>query len=371
MISVPVLPRHFQLSLSPLSVWAAPKRSCFSSCLFSTSFHSGLGSYRCFYVSDSIIRMSLVSLNVLVHAQMVGHASEFGLDQNGKSCQCRQVFILYYSCCFRCAAKAESETVRFPACHHSRIMAFGSSCENIVSEAFAFIDFFVLFFPGLLAFSLVFQWFSFLFFQFPPPFRTLLFWYWKCRYCSWWDYKYDWGLLEPGHLLLRSNMKFSPAFYYWAIASNFILRCSWALAVSPNVATSDDLVLFVLQMAEIFRRMQWFIIRVEWESCTTASSSMPVALKTRYTVKSPRSSQASPFFFCVGVMSIWCVFRMAQEPKIIICIRLKSLLLLESLSDNLRLDIVCSWITTHANLRCMQSGLCFTVIHQRVKNELM
>ena len=45
-------------------------------------------------------------------------------------------------------------------------------------------------------------------------------------------------------------------------------------------------------MAEIFRRVQWFMIRVEWELCTQASSSAPVVLKTRFTVtSSPRPSQ--------------------------------------------------------------------------------
>lgn len=113
------------------------------------------------------------------------------------------------------------------------------------------------------------------------------------RYCSWWDLRFDWGLLEPGQLLLRSNMKFSRAFYYWAIISNFILRCSWGLALSPNVGTSNDLVLFLLQMAEIFRRVQWFIIRVEWESRSNMSSAFPLVLKTRFTVQISRSSHVS------------------------------------------------------------------------------
>jgi hypothetical protein len=51
------------------------------------------------------------------------------------------------------------------------------------------------------------------------------------------------------------------------------------------------MLLFALQMAEIFRRVQWFMIRVEWELCTKASSSVPVVLKTRFTVTSPRPSQ--------------------------------------------------------------------------------
>jgi hypothetical protein len=44
-------------------------------------------------------------------------------------------------------------------------------------------------------------------------------------------------------------------------------------------------------MAEVFRRVQWFMIRVEWELCTKAIGSVPVVLKTRFTVTSPRPSQ--------------------------------------------------------------------------------
>ena len=119
----------------------------------------------------------------------------------------------------------------------------------------------------------------------------------QCRYCSWWDYRFDWGLLQPDTRLLRSNLKFSRSFYYWAILSNFILRCSWALAMSPNVGSSDDLFLFALQMAEIFRRIQWFVIRVEWESYQHPTASHHMTLKTRYTVTSPRSSMASSAVF--------------------------------------------------------------------------
>ena len=112
---------------------------------------------------------------------------------------------------------------------------------------------------------------------------------------------YDWGLLQPGQRLLRPELKFSRIFYYWAIMSNIILRCSWAVALSPNVGTSNDLLLFVLQIAEIFRRMQWFVIRVEWESYKTASTANPLQLKTRFTVSSPRSSQAC-FFLLLALL---------------------------------------------------------------------
>ena len=134
------------------------------------------------------------------------------------------------------------------------------------------------------------------------PFSIYLFWFLiRIRYCCWWDMTYDWGLLQPGQRLLRPELKFSRIFYYWAIMSNIILRCSWAVALSPNVGTSNDLLLFVLQIAEIFRRMQWFVIRVEWESNKTASTANPLQLKTRFTVSSPRSSQAC-FFLLLALL---------------------------------------------------------------------
>jgi hypothetical protein len=111
------------------------------------------------------------------------------------------------------------------------------------------------------------------------------------RYCSWWDLRCDWGLLQPGQLL-RSNIKFPRAFYYWAIASNILLRCAWASAMSPNIVTSSDLVLFALQMAEIFRRMQWFMIRVEWECCSNSALDVQLSLKSRFTIL-PRPSAVS------------------------------------------------------------------------------
>jgi hypothetical protein len=96
--------------------------------------------------------------------------------------------------------------------------------------------------------------------------------------------------MESGQLL-RTSIKFPRAFYYWAIVSNIVLRCSWALAMSPNNVTSNDIVLFALQMAEIFRRMQWFVIRVEWEISSNSAANTRLSLKTRFTLQPPLPSQ--------------------------------------------------------------------------------
>jgi hypothetical protein len=80
-------------------------------------------------------------------------------------------------------------------------------------------------------------------------------------------------------------LKFPRFFYYWAVLSNVVLRCSWVVALSPNIATSSDIVLFALQMAEIFRRMQWLMLRVEWECCSNPAFDVPLSLKSRFTLK--------------------------------------------------------------------------------------
>lgn len=49
-------------------------------------------------------------------------------------------------------------------------------------------------------------------------------------YCLYWDYYMDWGLFrttEKGRYWLRSKMKFSTGFYYYAMVSNFLFRFFW------------------------------------------------------------------------------------------------------------------------------------------------
>ena len=51
-------------------------------------------------------------------------------------------------------------------------------------------------------------------------------------YCYGWDLYMDWGLLrskEPGKRYLRPKLLFKPLFYYYAAASNLLLRFAWTI----------------------------------------------------------------------------------------------------------------------------------------------
>jgi hypothetical protein len=66
---------------------------------------------------------------------------------------------------------------------------------------------------------------------------------------------------------LRSKRKFGSWFYYWALASNLVMRLSWSLTITswsfyPDLPPSwSDILAFV----EIGRRAQWMVIRIEFE----------------------------------------------------------------------------------------------------------
>jgi hypothetical protein len=49
-----------------------------------------------------------------------------------------------------------------------------------------------------------------------------------------WDIYMDWGLMrcfEEGKWGLRDKINYKPAFYYWAIFSDFVLRFLWILGL--------------------------------------------------------------------------------------------------------------------------------------------
>ena len=48
----------------------------------------------------------------------------------------------------------------------------------------------------------------------------------------------DWGLcrsIEPGRYGLRSVINYDPSFYYYAIASDFVLRFTWIVRALIDV----------------------------------------------------------------------------------------------------------------------------------------
>ncbi|KAI9007704.1 EXS family-domain-containing protein [Hyaloraphidium curvatum] len=84
-----------------------------------------------------------------------------------------------------------------------------------------------------------------------------------------WDIRKDWALGKPEHGYLRGELTYPQSFYYFAMATNAVLRCSFILVLSPSYWTSlgvdGALVAFGLALLEVCRRGQWNLIRVETE----------------------------------------------------------------------------------------------------------
>ena len=88
-----------------------------------------------------------------------------------------------------------------------------------------------------------------------------------------WDVTMDWSLLrlKSKHLFLRSNLIFSPIYYYIAMITNLILRFSWTLTLFIDTSFHGSMFginvfVFFISFCEIFRRIHWSIIRLENEN---------------------------------------------------------------------------------------------------------
>ncbi|KAI0036875.1 EXS family-domain-containing protein, partial [Vararia minispora EC-137] len=71
---------------------------------------------------------------------------------------------------------------------------------------------------------------------------------------------YAWGL--------RSSLLFPLAVYPAAIFIDLVLRLTWVVKLSSHLhthASEGSALVFLLEVAEIFRRWMWVFIRVEWE----------------------------------------------------------------------------------------------------------
>jgi len=115
-------------------------------------------------------------------------------------------------------------------------------------------------------------------------------------YSFWWDVTNDWGLsifrtpnypaassvTQAGSSSMHSNtlgkqylrglrqillLSHSPLPYYIAIFTNFILRLTWSIKLSPHLhqAAEREYGVFVLEILEILRRWIWVYFRIEWE----------------------------------------------------------------------------------------------------------
>lgn len=86
-----------------------------------------------------------------------------------------------------------------------------------------------------------------------------------------WDLLRDWGLMNPDskHRFLRPKLVYkNPKLYYWAMISNLLLRFTWILTISSNIVFESirpELFTMMLGMAEVFRRTQWNVFRMEYE----------------------------------------------------------------------------------------------------------
>jgi hypothetical protein len=83
-----------------------------------------------------------------------------------------------------------------------------------------------------------------------------------------WDLKHDWDLLQfdQKNFLLRKYLTFEPKIYYYIVmCTNFLMRLSWMVTLSPNIATlfgNANLLTFVTGSIELIRRGVWNLFRV-------------------------------------------------------------------------------------------------------------
>ena len=78
----------------------------------------------------------------------------------------------------------------------------------------------------------------------------------------------DWGLFSfrSGTLVFRQKLLWSTSFYVIAGIINLILRFSWAANRIPQFSKMDaSLMLLAVELAEVFRRSMWNLLRIEWE----------------------------------------------------------------------------------------------------------
>ena len=92
-------------------------------------------------------------------------------------------------------------------------------------------------------------------------------------YCLIWDFYMDWGLFrswEKGTYMLRPKIGYPAKFFYFAMCTNALLRFFWVLKL-PNYDKKSnwfeelEFLTFFGIMAELIRRMQWSLLRVENE----------------------------------------------------------------------------------------------------------
>nr|CAD7256647.1 unnamed protein product [Timema shepardi] len=90
-------------------------------------------------------------------------------------------------------------------------------------------------------------------------------------YAYTWDIKMDWGLLDTSatenKLLREETVYSSPAFYYFAMIEDIMLRLMWAISyiLTENEYISSDIMTSLSSFLEVFRRFVWNFFRLENE----------------------------------------------------------------------------------------------------------
>lgn len=99
-------------------------------------------------------------------------------------------------------------------------------------------------------------------------------------FCLYWDYYWDWGLLQGDsseiggnwYLRIKSKMTFSPKFYYFCVIENTLFRFWWLFASAGiqfgkqyQFLDQMEFLVMIGVLVELTRRWIWAILRVENE----------------------------------------------------------------------------------------------------------
>ena len=90
-------------------------------------------------------------------------------------------------------------------------------------------------------------------------------------YQSFWDIYVDWGLgrIHSSNFFLRDKIVYPKEFYYIAIVLDVLIRYSWTLDfIHLNKKKYDEWKNLLFAIIELYRRVQWCIIRIENENTT-------------------------------------------------------------------------------------------------------
>src|SRR5690606_10400907 len=82
------------------------------------------------------------------------------------------------------------------------------------------------------------------------------------------DSRVDFNLLHinSSNFLLRDKLKFEKWVYYYVLVTNAVIRVTWLeYPLRILLPFHHELVAYVISVLEIYRRIQWNIIRVENE----------------------------------------------------------------------------------------------------------